>query len=1198
MQDRAAPDPGGMASHSRIGSGFVSDAPARRRVPRDRGNYLTRGVLTRGLPDLSGTLPCVRTAGPVQWVGQQAVLALPERMQAANAGQIGEELLSVINGGATALIADMTATIWCDHVGADAVVRAFRRAVVSGIELRLVVPAEHVSRVLSLSGLDHLVPSYPSLEGATAASPPAAARMARARLASVSAEAVAMARRVGDRGVLAHAPYTQCFATWGPDTLAERATLGREPVDLAEDLRAPGLILAGLALAGGQRPGDRRRRCRRSEHPGPRMARREARPAAVPVLVGGPPKHPGADARPLRRGRTAVPAGAGVGAATGLSRRRVRRQRRCPASRPARRTGPAAVIRAVAIPRLDPGAVGIHLAWSGPELTPLAIGGYEVRRRDHLELKTTTVCATFDTARLAQVAETGVLPDELGLMLMHTWRPAATHIVGPLAENVPFTVFTQELTAPADQVSVSCTARAAVAIAISAGKTTAVEIVPAAAVTLSGQAIDTVAVYALEPTALRICVMQPAEPDKDAASWAAAEVVASGLTLPLRETDPSLVDPAHELAKARQRLLSNETFTPDEAENLAAALRRGAADQTGRPCDRVLLDRTDTTSPYQESTFSTRIGLVTLDPRLRRVLGFGHADTTAVPGQSYDYRVSGRFVAADLADEVYDVHQIASGTALPTTFHTGDVNLRLGAPTEVVLDPAADPDGLTATSRRGIALTPGDPAEGFVSWWSPDLSCVIDLPRPVERLVLEISAAHGLSYSGSVGSGPAGPFGIVPPGPSAVLTFASPVDQVRLVGAGTLYALRLPAPVDGVVELSQVCGPVQLAPIALPAPPVTVAAVGLQTPPTILTGPIGEQTPVAARPQPGFRVLWEPAIVGTSTGWPDDLDADPPIDALAFIVEHRRVYDASTADPWEPIQAGDNLTFGSWPASQGAPNMGNGVDLDVAFPLHRQRAAWTPVVMSVSDVLSDVATTDDPPRAAAPLGSSHQYRIQTMDVVGRVSATWTELPVVRLEKHIPPPLPVGPQPEPELVGHPPRLSAPLGVRSRTILASDPDLSAADSALLGSHQSAVVLEWGWRPSERELDPTTQEFRVYAQSRVPTVVPGVITSITAGTGQWVLGFTTDRDLVADECAGQWLTTADQAFRIETHTAGSTPQLTVAASLVSPATAPLTGSTVFGRPLTAAHQRPALGLAGGRGPAHRRRQLQLCAVRPALG
>ena len=109
---------------------------------------------------------------PVQWAGQQAVVALPVHMDASNAGQIREELLSVINGGATALIADMTATTSCDHAGVDAVVRAFQRAVICGTELRLVLTAEHVSCVLSLSGLDHLVPIYPSLEAATAASPP------------------------------------------------------------------------------------------------------------------------------------------------------------------------------------------------------------------------------------------------------------------------------------------------------------------------------------------------------------------------------------------------------------------------------------------------------------------------------------------------------------------------------------------------------------------------------------------------------------------------------------------------------------------------------------------------------------------------------------------------------------------------------------------------------------------------------------------------------------------------------------------------------------------------------------------------------------------------------------------------------------------------------------------------------------------
>ena len=106
---------------------------------------------------------------PVQWADQQAVVALPVHLDASNAGQIREDLLSVINGGAAALIADMTATTSCDHAGADAVARA----VISGTELRLVVTAEHVSRVLSLSGLDHLVPICPSLEAATAASPPA-----------------------------------------------------------------------------------------------------------------------------------------------------------------------------------------------------------------------------------------------------------------------------------------------------------------------------------------------------------------------------------------------------------------------------------------------------------------------------------------------------------------------------------------------------------------------------------------------------------------------------------------------------------------------------------------------------------------------------------------------------------------------------------------------------------------------------------------------------------------------------------------------------------------------------------------------------------------------------------------------------------------------------------------------------------------
>jgi anti-anti-sigma regulatory factor len=56
--------------------------------------------------------------------GWQASIAFPEHIDLSNAGTIREELLSVINRSAAALIADMTATISCDHAGADGVVRA------------------------------------------------------------------------------------------------------------------------------------------------------------------------------------------------------------------------------------------------------------------------------------------------------------------------------------------------------------------------------------------------------------------------------------------------------------------------------------------------------------------------------------------------------------------------------------------------------------------------------------------------------------------------------------------------------------------------------------------------------------------------------------------------------------------------------------------------------------------------------------------------------------------------------------------------------------------------------------------------------------------------------------------------------------------------------------------------------------------
>jgi anti-anti-sigma factor len=117
---------------------------------------------------------------PVQWTGRQALIALPAHIDVSNAGSIREELLSVINRGAEALIVDMTATISCDQAGAKAVARAYQRAVVSGTELRLAVTSEAVLQMLGVTGVGHMVPVYPSVAAASVARSPVARAARRA----------------------------------------------------------------------------------------------------------------------------------------------------------------------------------------------------------------------------------------------------------------------------------------------------------------------------------------------------------------------------------------------------------------------------------------------------------------------------------------------------------------------------------------------------------------------------------------------------------------------------------------------------------------------------------------------------------------------------------------------------------------------------------------------------------------------------------------------------------------------------------------------------------------------------------------------------------------------------------------------------------------------------------------------------------
>jgi anti-anti-sigma factor len=110
-------------------------------------------------------------AYPASVPAQTAVLTLPAEIDITNARRLCAEVGSALVSGATVVVADMTATTFCDYAGARVLVRAWEQAAVNGIELRIVVPSAAVRRGFTLMGLNGFLPFYPSLSAALTAEP-------------------------------------------------------------------------------------------------------------------------------------------------------------------------------------------------------------------------------------------------------------------------------------------------------------------------------------------------------------------------------------------------------------------------------------------------------------------------------------------------------------------------------------------------------------------------------------------------------------------------------------------------------------------------------------------------------------------------------------------------------------------------------------------------------------------------------------------------------------------------------------------------------------------------------------------------------------------------------------------------------------------------------------------------------------------
>jgi anti-anti-sigma factor len=113
---------------------------------------------------------------PVATISGLPVVRGPAEIDITNAGQLRAALLTAAGQGHVTIVVDLTETAFCDTSGLQVLVLAHRRAVAEGGELRLVVRAATLLRLFSLTGVDHVIPNFTTVDQAVSELPAAAIR--------------------------------------------------------------------------------------------------------------------------------------------------------------------------------------------------------------------------------------------------------------------------------------------------------------------------------------------------------------------------------------------------------------------------------------------------------------------------------------------------------------------------------------------------------------------------------------------------------------------------------------------------------------------------------------------------------------------------------------------------------------------------------------------------------------------------------------------------------------------------------------------------------------------------------------------------------------------------------------------------------------------------------------------------------------
>jgi anti-sigma B factor antagonist len=108
---------------------------------------------------------------PVEAAGGVPIVAAPEEIDVTNAAKLRTALLDAAAHGNGTLVVDMSQTQYCDSAGLHALAHAHKRAHATGAQLLLVISAAPVLRILAVTGIDRMIPHFPTLEEALAHTP-------------------------------------------------------------------------------------------------------------------------------------------------------------------------------------------------------------------------------------------------------------------------------------------------------------------------------------------------------------------------------------------------------------------------------------------------------------------------------------------------------------------------------------------------------------------------------------------------------------------------------------------------------------------------------------------------------------------------------------------------------------------------------------------------------------------------------------------------------------------------------------------------------------------------------------------------------------------------------------------------------------------------------------------------------------------